>query len=111
MGAISSLQQFITMPIIGISHGAQPIIGYNKGVGNKERVLKTLKLAITAATVFSTIGYLMTRFIPGSLIRIFGREEAFLQFGKMAITSWFFLLPVLGSQIIGALYFQAVGKP
>ena len=111
MGAVSSLQQFFTMPIIGISHGSQPIIGYNKGVGDEKRVLKTLRLAITAATVVSTLGYLLTRFIPGPLIAFFGREEAFLQFGKTAVTTWFFLLPALGTQIIGALFFQAIGKP
>lgn len=111
MGAIGSLQQLLVLPTIGISHGAQPIIGYNRGAGNYRRIKETLAKAISAATVVALIGFAVTRLFPGALIGFFGKEKEFLEFGTMAIGVWLMMLPMLGVQIIGALYFQAIGRP
>lgn len=111
MGAVSSIQQILTMPLVGISHGSQPIIGYNRGAGNHKRIKETLKKAIIAATVFTIIGFLVTRLLPGQLISLFGKESTLIAFGEKAITKWFLLLPVVGCQIVGSMYFQSVGKP
>ncbi len=111
MGAIGSLQQLLVLPTIGISHGAQPIIGYNRGAGNYRRIKETLGKAIAAATVVALLGFTATRLFPTALIGFFGKEKEFLEFGGRAIGIWLMMLPVLGVQIIGALYFQAVGRP
>lgn len=111
MGAISSLQQLLVLPTIGISHGAQPIIGYNRGAGNYRRIKETLGKAIAAATAVALVGFAATKLFPASLIGFFGKEEEFLNFGAWAIGIWLMMLPVLGVQIIGSLYFQAVGRP
>lgn len=111
MGAINSLQTLLVLPTIGISHGAQPIIGYNRGAGNYHRIRETLGKAILAASVVAITGFAVTRIFPGALIGAFGKEEAFLEFGTSAINIVMLMLPVLGVQIIGSLYFQAVGRP
>lgn len=111
VGAINSLQQLMIMPTIGISHGAQPIIGYNRGANNYHRIKETMGKAILAATIVSVIGFTATRLFPLQLIRAFGKEEEFIDFGTMAIKIWMLMLPTLGMQIIGSLYFQAVGRP
>ena len=111
MGAINSLQQLLVLPTIGISHGAQPIIGYNRGAKNYHRIKETLGKAILAATAVACIGYIVTRLFPAALIGVFGKEKEFREFGTMAISKWMLLLPAIGTQIIGSLYFQAVGRP
>jgi putative MATE family efflux protein len=111
MGAINSLQQLLILPTIGISHGAQPIIGYNRGARNYHRIKETLGKAILAATIIATIGFLATRLFPSTLISLFGKQGDFIDFGTMAIGIWVLLLPTIGIQIIGSLYFQAVGRP
>ncbi|MHB8127448.1 MAG: MATE family efflux transporter [Mobilitalea sp.] len=111
MGAINSLQQLLVLPTIGISHGAQPIIGYNRGAKNYHRIKETLGKAILAATVVACLGYIVTRLFPTALIGTFGKEKEFREFGTMAISKWMLLLPVIGTQIIGSLYFQAAGRP
>jgi putative MATE family efflux protein len=111
MGAVTSMQQVITMPIVGINHGSQPIIGYNRGAKHYKRIRETLIKAITAATTLVVIGYIITRIFPSGLIRLFGNEEEFINLGSEFIKIWFLLLPVVGFQMIGALYFQSVGKP
>lgn len=111
MGAISSLQQLLVLPTIGISHGAQPIIGYNRGAENYHRIKETLGKAIMTATIIALIGFIVTRLFPETLIGFFGNEKEFLNFGGKAIRIWLLMLPVIGVQIIGSLYFQAVGRP
>ncbi len=111
IGAINSLQTLLVMPTIGISHGAQPIIGYNRGAMKYHRIRETLGKAILAASVIAIIGFAATRIFPGALIGAFGKEESFREFGTYAIKIVMLMLPVLGVQIIGSLYFQAVGRP
>ncbi len=111
MGAINSLQQLLILPTIGISHGAQPIIGYNRGAKNYHRIKETLGKAILAATIVALVGFLATRLFPSALIGLFGKQGEFLDFGTQAIAIWLLLLPTIGTQIIGSLYFQAVGRP
>jgi Na+-driven multidrug efflux pump len=57
------------------------------------------------------IGFTATRLFPEALIRSFGKEKEFIEFGTMAIGIWMLMLPAIGTQIIGSLYFQAVGRP
>jgi putative MATE family efflux protein len=111
MGAITSIQHLMIMPIVGISHGSQPIIGYNKGSNQFNRIKETLKKAILAATTIVIIGFILTRLFPDKLIQMFGSDLEFIEFGTWATEVWFFMLPVIGFQIVGSLYFQAVGKP
>lgn len=110
MGIVNSLQTFMLMPIIGITQGAQPIIGYNYGAGSNQRVKETLKWAIMSASVIAIFGYLVTRVFPEQLISMFNRSSELIAFGSQAIMIWFFFLPVIGFQVVSASYFQAVGK-
>lgn len=111
MGIITSIQNLLLMPIIGITQGAQPIIGYNFGAEKYDRVKDTLKLAIIGGTIIVLIGYLGTRLFPEQFILLFNKNNpALIQFGTHALLIYFFCLPVIGFQIVGSNYFQAVGK-
>ncbi|MHC1734872.1 MAG: MATE family efflux transporter [Erysipelotrichaceae bacterium] len=110
MGVINSVQTFLIMPIIGLNQGVQPIISFNFGAQKFDRVKTAAKLAIAAATVIVTVGFLITRLIPVILVSLFNRDPELLTFGSYAITSWFLCLPVVGFQIIGANFFQAIGR-
>jgi putative MATE family efflux protein len=112
MGIVNSLNVLIFLPIVGFQEGSQPIIGYNYGAKKYDRVKKVLKYAIIAATSIATLGYIVTRLFPVQLISLFNsHDKALLAFGSHALTVYLFCLPVIGFQIIGAGYFQAVGKP
>lgn len=111
MGAVTSIQQLMIMPIVGINHGSQPIIGYNRGAMLYHRIRETLLKAIAAASCIVVIGFVITRLFPREIIGMFGKESEFIELGTRFITIWFMLVPVVGAQMIGALYFQSVGKP
>lgn len=110
MGIINSLQTIFLMPIIGLNQGTQPIISFNYGARKFDRVKTAAKLSITAATITVIVGYIIIRLFPVHLISMFNRETELLEFGRKALLSWFMCMPVVGFQIIGANFFQAVGK-
>ncbi|NMB41402.1 MAG: MATE family efflux transporter [Firmicutes bacterium] len=111
IGILMSIATLLVMPVIGISQGAQPIIGFNYGAKKLERVKTTLKLAVTVATVIVTIGFIMAKLWPAELIGLFNRNPELIRLGTHAILIFFMFLPLIGLQIIGSGYFQAVGKP
>ena len=111
MGIFYSVVMLIMMPIIGISQGAQPIIGFNYGAEHFDRVKKTLLLATVAATVLTTFGFAVTMLLPTQIIRLFDPDDPVLiQIGTRALRICTLMLPIVGFQIISSNYFQAVGK-
>lgn len=112
MGIIYAVAMFIAMPIFGINQGAQPIIGYNYGASQFDRVKKALLTAILMATGIASTGFLLVMFLPAPVVWLFNREDqALLALGTHAIRISLMMLPVIGFQIVSASYFQAVGKP
>ena len=112
MGVINSLTMLILMPVFGINQGAQPIIGFNYGAKQYERVKHTLRLAIMAATVWVTLGFIITRLFPRQLIMLFNHSnEEFITFGVHALSIFLLMLPIIGFQVVSSNYFQATGKP
>ena len=111
LGVIMSLMMMIFMFIIGISQGAQPIIGYNYGARQYDRVKKALAQAVMVATGGVLIGYIIIMLFPAQLVRIFNKEdEALVELGVQAMPIFFSLLPLIGFQAISSTFFQAVGK-
>lgn len=110
IGVINRIAMLMLMPIFGLSQGLQPIIGYNYGAKNYARVTKALKLAIYAASIFSIIGFLVTQIFDEHIIRLFNDNPELISIGAHGMRIQLCMLPVIGFQIIGANYFQAVGK-
>ena len=112
MGIINSIAMLILMPIFGINQGVQPIIGFNYGAKKFDRVKHALKLAVIAATIVVTIGFIITQLFTRQIISIFSKNEMHLvEFSVHALRVFLLFLPIIGFQIVGASYFQAVGKP
>lgn len=110
-GVVHSILTLLLMPIFGISQGIQPIIGYNYGAKKFDRVKQSLKLAVVIATVIMVVGYLGIVLFPARFVRLFSTDAELVAIGSEALRVFLFMLPVLGFQVVGANYFQAVGKP
>jgi len=111
MGIVNSLQTLLIMPVIGINQGVLPIISFNFGARQFDRVKEAAKLGILAASALVLVGYLTTRFFPTQLVSMFNQEPNLLRLGSFALKRWFLCTPLIGFQIIGANFFQAIGKP
>lgn len=115
MAVIQSVSMLILMPIFGINQGAQPIIGYNYGARQFDRVKETLKYAIFGATSITILGFLLTQFFPEKLYLLFignkGSIKEIVEMGVPAMRIYLAMLPIIGFQIVSANFFQATGKP
>lgn len=110
VGILMSVSTLLFMPILGISQGAQPIIGYNYGARQYQRVKETLKIAVIASTAIAVTGFLVLMIWPQEIIGLFSKDKQLIALTTHAMTIFFALMPALGFQIICSTYFQAVGK-
>ena len=108
-GVYFKLQSFVFLPIFGLNSGLMPILGYNYGARNKERMMKALKLALVFAFLFMTFGTLVFSFFPDVLLGLFNASDELKTIGEVALRliSWSFPLAAI-SITVGTL-FQAMG--
>lgn len=112
VGIIMSIAALLFMPIVGLSQGAQPIIGYNYGARQYDRVKETFKIAVIAGTCIAVAGFLVIHVWPTQIVGLFSKgDTALTELTSQAMVVFFALFLVVGFQIIGSNYFQAVGKP
>ncbi len=110
MGVLNSIMTLIMMPVIGINQGSLPIIGYNFGAKNYDRVKRVLKYAIVGATAISTFGFLVVQLFPTQLLSLFTNDEELIEFGSKLMVYFLLMLPIVGFQVIGSGFFQAIRK-
>ncbi len=112
MGIIYAVSMMFFMPMFGINQGAQPIMGFNYGAGQFDRVRKTLKTSVLAASTIAVAGFLTMMLAPAQVVWLFGREDkTLLALGVHAMRICVIMMPTVGFQVVGTGYFIAVGKP
>lgn len=111
LGIVMKISQILNSIIIGIAVGAQPILGYNYGAQNYDRVRKALKYVLGLSLIVSTIAFLLFQLIPDKLILIFGSgNELYIEFACYAFRTYLMLCVCNGIQIPAGIFFQAIGK-
>ena len=96
MTILSSMMQIYSLPITGLTQGAQPIISYNYGAKNIPRVRKAFRLLITIAVSYSFSFWLLNMIFPQLLVSIFSSTEELT-----SITSWSARIYFAGIIIMG----------
>ena len=108
-GVYFKLQSFIFMPVFGLNNGVIPVIAYNYGAGNRERVVKAIKTSVVIALVIMTAGLILFQTIPEVMLGFFDASETMLHIGVPAlrVISLSFLFAAIGIACSSA--FQALG--
>ena len=109
-GIYFRLQSFIFMPVFGLNQGYMPIMGYNYGHNNPERMKKTFKSALLVAVIFTTTGFVIFQTVPELLIKMFNSDPELLRIGTDALKKISTAFPVIGPAIIISTTFQALGN-
>ncbi len=109
-GAYFKIQSFFNMPVLGLSQGMSPIVGYNLGAKNKYRMLDTYHLSVKLALCYMCIATAVFLFAPGMLLKIFNASEHMLQIGEPAfrMIAVSFLFAAYG--VVTSQFFMACGK-
>ena len=115
-GIVNRVAFLFTMVVMGLNHGMQPIVGYNYGAKNYERVRRILFMTIGWATLVTTVGFLVCQLFPEYVVRLFAKEDgsgdatqliALASHGLQAILIAF---PIVGFSIVVGNFFQYIGK-
>jgi len=109
-GVYFKLQSFIFMPVFGLNNGMVPIIAYNYGAKNKDRMLRTMKLAIMYAVGIMFVGFLVMQIFPVQLFSMFEASADMLAIGVPALRFISISFLFAGFCIIAGSTFQALGN-
>lgn len=110
MTAVTSISLMFLMPVFGLSQGMQTIIAYNYGAKQPKRTKKALFIAILASIIILAIGWIMIRLFPEVFVGIFTKDEKLLELALNGIRINLITLPIIGISILGAVYFQSIGR-
>ncbi len=109
-GIYFKLQSFLIMPVIGLNNGMVPIVAFNYGAMNKERIVKTIRLSVTAAVIIMLAGLLVFQTAPEALLSMFGAENDMMDMGKTALRIVSLSFIFAGFCIVISSVFQALGN-
>ncbi len=101
---------FSLFPVLGITQGFVPIAGFNYGADNKKRVEQVIRTAVLYATGLASLVFLMINFFSNSIGGIFTNDPLVLEKTPAAIRWVFAATPIVGVQLIGAAYYQTIGR-
>lgn len=112
LGIYFKLQSFIFMPIFGLSNGLVPIIGYNYGARNRERIYSAIKTALVMAMSIMVVGMAIFIIVPGKLLSLFesGSVSEITTVGSIALKTISLHFPLAAIGITLSTTFQAIGK-
>lgn len=109
-GILNRIMMMVNFPVLGVTQGFLPIAGYNYGAENWERVRKVIKTAIRFGTAIAVIMFAGVMIFTQPLVSMFTSDETLLTQTPNAIRTALLATPLLCLQLIGAAYYQAIGK-
>ena len=107
---VGRMMMFSLFPVYGITQGFLPIAGYNFGANNFERVKEVIYLAIKYASFFATLVFLVLMIFPEEITKVFTSDADVIRETPAAMRWVFLATPIIAIQLIGAAYFQGIGK-
>lgn len=110
MTILSSVMQFAMLPLQGVGQGAQPILSFNYGAKNRERVKGTFKLLLKASLTYSTLLWALIMIFPQIFTGMFTDDAALAAFTSPALRIYAAVLFMFGIQVACQMTFTSLGK-
>lgn len=110
-GILNRTTMFFVMIVFGVTQGMQPILGFNYGAGQWDRVKRTLKIGIWLGVAITTCGWIITELLPNTVSSLFTVDQSLIDIARRGFRIYFICYPVVGCQIVIQNFFQSVGKP
>lgn len=110
MTIMSSIMQIILLPVVGLSQGAQPIISYNYGAKNLDRVKTAFKLLFIISISYTFIMWSLLMTVPQMFVSIFNNDPALVEIASWSIKIYFAGIFLFGAQIACQQTFLALGR-
>ena len=110
MSILLSCMQFFTLPIVGLTQGAQPIVSYNYGAKKIDRVKKAFRLLLTSAMIYTTTVWALTLLFPQVFIQLFSSDPALMEFAPKFLRIFMAGMLLLGAQFSCQQTFVSLGQ-
>ena len=110
MTIMSNIMQIVTLPLLGLSQGAQPIISYNFGAKNIDRVKKTFKLLLTSCLIYTFTMWGALMLFPEFFVGIFNNNPELIEITSWSMKIFFAGIIIFGAQIACQQTFLALGQ-
>lgn len=110
MTVINSVREIITMPVTGLTSGAQPVIGYNFGAGCYDRVKKAIKFMSASCITFTCLVWALLFFQPAFFLGLFTSEPELIQAGVPAMRIYFCGIFMMALQFSGQSTYVALNR-
>ena len=107
---VGRMLMFAMFPVLGLTQGFLPIAGFNYGAQNYTRVRETINTAIKYAMIMATLVFILLMVFPEEITRMFTSDMAIVSKTPSDMRWVFAATPIIAIQLIGAAYFQAIGK-
>ena len=110
MAILTSVMQFAMLPPQGIAQGAQPILSYNYGAKNVDRVKKTYQTLLTVCVIYSVTLWLAVMLMPRVFVSIFTPDPTLIDFAAKALRIYYCGMVLFGIQIACQMTFVSLGN-
>lgn len=110
MTITTTAMQFLFLPLSGLTQGSQPIISYNFGAKNKDRVRDTFKYLLISAVTYSVVFYLFIMIFPTAFASIFTKDQAIIEAATKGLRVYMSVSFVMGAQVACQQTFIALGN-
>ncbi len=109
MTILTSAMQFAMLPLQGLGQGAQPIISYNYGARNADRVKGAFQLLLKVSLIYSTLIWLFVQMVPQAFAGVFTSDAELLAFTSRALRIYMACVFMFGIQIACQMAFTSIG--
>ncbi len=110
MTIINSIREVFTMPVTGLTNGAQPVMGYNYGAGEYKRVQAAIQFTSVFCILYTLAAWGLLTLFPRFFISVFNDDPQLISAGVRAIHIYFFGFFMMSLQFSGQSVFVALGK-
>lgn len=110
MTILTSVMQFAMLPLQGLGQGAQPIISYNYGAGNRGRVKKAFILLLKCSMFYAILFWAIVMLFPQMFVGMFTSDAALAEFTQGALRIYMAVVCLFGIQMACQITFGALGN-
>ncbi len=110
MTTVNAVALLCFMPVYGISQGAQPVIGYNYGAKQFDRMKEALKISMGVGTLIFFVILFFIESFPITIVKMFNNDPTIIKMSVEGMRIYLIAMPAIGLAMAGSNYFLAVGK-
>ncbi len=110
MTVLNSVREILSLPVMGITSGAQPVLGFNYGAKKSGRVKEGIRFMALLGVAYTVLAWIGVMLVPQQLMAVFSGDTALVNTGAHMLNLYFFGFFFMAFQFAGQTTFQSLGK-